>query len=218
MKRLILLLPLLLIACSFSSLPLLPLTGPTLPPTLTASPVPPTVTFTPPTPPTYTPTPTEIGARPTDTPSETPPPSATILYMTPPTETPVPSTGVPTSASLGGTGFDSVKLTNIQIYWGNCSPNTVTLTAQVTNPGQVSDVVVFFKVRDKATGNSTGWDRGTSMDNKGDGTFSFVIDGRQLGQYANAWVMYQLVGTDRNSIPIARSPVFGDSLSLSSCP
>ncbi len=217
MKRLTLLLPLILLACSFSSFPLIPLPGPTRPPTLTASPVPPTVTDTPPAPPTYTLTPTMIGARPTATETNTPLATGTILYLTPPTETLVPPTSIPTS-SLAGTGFESIALTNIQIYWGACDPNAVTITAQVSSPGQVFDVVLFTRIRDKASGNSTGWDQGTSMDNKGDGTFSWVIDGRKLGQYANSWVMYQLVGTDQNGVEIARSPIYNDDLTLSSCP
>jgi hypothetical protein len=34
----------------------------------------------------------------------------------------------------------------------------------------------------------------------------------------NAWILYQLVGTDDEGQNVARSPVFGDVLSILQCP
>ena len=215
------LLPLLLLACTFSELPLLP--QPAAPqPSDTAAPVLPTETFTPEIPPTFTFTPTLIGARPSSTPTETPVPTDTILYLTPPTETltPPPSAQPQTEPTidLQGTGFTSIDQSTDQIYWGACQPNDVIIAVQMTNPSQVSSVVLFVKFRDKATSNGTGWDKGTSMDPHGDGSYTLTLNGKGMDHYNNAWIVYQIVGTDRGGIPVARSPVFNESLTLSICP
>ncbi len=206
----------LLFACSMSDL------APSRPAN-TATPTRPTNTPTSNVPPTYTATPTSIGARPTPTPTDTPAPSATFLLVTLPTGTPVPTEPgevVPTAtrSGLDGSGFDSVNLTEAEFHWGSCDPNKTTMTVKVADPGKVLNVVVFVRFRNKSSGNVTGWDDGTAMENKGGGNFAFTFDGDLMGIYYNTWVAYQLVGTDAAGANAARSPVFSDQLSLSPCP
>jgi len=210
----LLLLTALLSACSFSIFPT------PVPPTARPTQALPTIIPASKVPSTYTSTPTLIGGRPTFTPTETPPASSTFLLVTLPTGTPEPSSTAPSAipSGLEGSGFESVELSVDEFHWGSCEPNTTTLTVKVTNPAQVLNVVVFVRFRNKASGNVTGWDDGTSMESKGGGTFAFKFDGDLMGVYYNSWVAHQLVGTDATGANVARSPVFPEQLSLSPCP
>lgn len=208
-----------LLACSISSLPL-PGASTPAPPTEVTTP-PPTATFTPDVPPTFTFTPTLIGAKPTNTPTETPVPTDQILFITPPTATfiPLKPSVTPTSV-LEGSGYISFEQSTDLFYWGACDPHAVTLTVQVADPGHTFSVVIFLKYRNRETGASTGWNQGLSMDSVGGGTYTILLDGTEMGVYNDqpTWVMFQIVSTDINAREIARSPIFGDYLTLSKCP
>jgi hypothetical protein len=205
-----------ILACSISDIPIL------VKPTITAAPTlppPPTNTATQATPPTYTPTPTLIGMLPSATLFESPTPYGAIASYTPTID---PSSLVtdttPTSSILQGTGFNSIDLSTDLFHWGSCDTTTVTITAQVSDPSAVNSVVLFSRFTRKSTGNSTGWDSGTTLDNQGDGKFAVTLDGNQMGVYYEAWLEYQLVGTDTNAKNAARSPVFPSLLTLAGCP
>ena len=92
------------------------------------------------------------------------------------------------------------------------------MSVKVDDPAQVLAVVVFVRYRNKATGNVTGWDQGSSMEPKGGGAFQFTFDGDKMGVYNSVWVNFQLVGTNGAGANVARSPVFLESLTLSPCP
>jgi hypothetical protein len=212
-RALILLFPMLSLACGLSGLPsLAPATitaAPTLPP-------PPTNTPSEPIAPTHTPTPTLIGALPSATLFLSPTPYGAIASYTP--------TGGPTllvtdtPSILQGTGFDSIDVSTDEFHWGSCDPTTVTFTAQVTDPSKVFSVVVFTRFTNKSSGKSTGWDQGRGMDDQSGGKFTTTLDGTKAGVYYDAWVEYQLVATDTKAQNVARSPVFPSSLSLTACP
>ena len=160
-----------------------------------------------------------IGLR-TDTASTFPPP----FTATPaPTLTATHTAGtaeVPTAAEAGlvGTGFQAINVSSAVFYWGACDPTTTTLTATVTNPAQIDGLVLFMRVADKATGSTTGWDKGTSMAVVGPGVYSRTLNGVHMGVTRDSWIQFQLVGTDSQNKIVARSPVYHDALSLSPCP
>ncbi len=211
-------LPLFLLACSVSSLPFLPQAAL---PTSTETPIPlPTETPTPATEPTFTFTPTMIGAVPSATFTVTPLPSETFFYLTPPTETftPPPTSAFTPTVSLVGTGFNWVNLTTDTIHWGACEPHTVTITAELTSPAEVHTVELYVRFRDKASGNATEWDRGTTMDKQADGSFTTTLDSKGMTTFKNAWIVYQVVATNTSTNYVVRTPVFADKLTLSACP
>jgi hypothetical protein len=92
------------------------------------------------------------------------------------------------------------------------------MTVKVSDPAQVSSVVLFVKFRNKATGSDTGWDDGAAMQAQGGGTYSFAFDGDQIGIYSANWLVFQLVATGSGGKEVARTPTFPDSLSISPCP
>ena len=207
----------LLLACSLSSV--LPGAATPVPPTETLTPQP-TATQTSNIPPTFTFTPTLIGARPTNTPTDTPVPTDQILFITPSTNTPIPivPTITPTSV-LEGSGFLSLEQSVDLFYWGPCDPHAVSITVQVADTTRVFSVVIFLKYRNRSTGSTTGWNQGFSMDGVGGGTYTIVLDGQEMGVYPDSsWVMFQIVATDVNSNELARTAVFPESLTLSKCP
>jgi hypothetical protein len=204
-----------LLACSVSSLP----GAASAPPTETSTPLP-TATQTSNIPPTYTFTPTLIGAKPTNTPTDTPVPTGQVLFITPATNTPIPiiPTITPTSV-LEGSGFISLEQSAELFYWGPCEPHAVSITVQVANAPRTFSVVMFVKFRNRSNGSSTGWNQGFSMDGVGGGTYTIVLDGQDMGVYNDSsWVIFQIVATDVNGKEVARTPVFPESLTLSKCP
>ena len=212
-----LLIAVVLLACSATDIPFLLPATPTAPPTATLHP--PTSTPGLVILPTHTSTPTLIGLRTDTAPTFPPPLTATVAPTVTATE-PAFTAGVPTATQpgLAGTGLDAVNLSATVFYWGACDPTTVTLTATVTNPAQVDDLVIFTRVADKTTGSVGGWDKGTSMTAVGSGVYSRTLNGVHMGVSRDSWIQFQLVGTDSEKKVVARSSVYHDSLSLSPCP
>lgn len=222
MKRyaLVMLLTVFILACSLSDVPgLLPQPTP-LPPTATAIPTnppteTPTITPTQPTP-TFTTTPTLLGwePSPTEAPAETPDPR---LPSKTPTREPPADWGTSTPRY---SGFLTVFLQYGVIYWGACSPNSTLITATVENPRLVDDVILFVRLKDKKFEEETKW-RGVTMDKKDNGLYTYNLHYANLndyGHFAHAWVLYQLVATDRNGNVVGRTAVTDNRLSLEACP
>jgi len=207
-------LALLLLACSLANLPpLLPGLA-TVPPTYTP------VLFPSPTfvPPTHTSTPTLIGLRPSSTPTETPVATSTLSLRTPTAMNTIIGPAISPTAMPGATGFDSILISVSQIYTGKCGKDTVDFDVQVTYPAKVESVVIFFRTRNVLSGEETNWDRGTAMEDEGKGRFTYRLNASRFGDQNNAWILYQLVGTDDEQNNVARSPIFSDTLSLLKCP
>ncbi len=178
----------------------------------------PTATFTPPAPPTYTFTPTMIGQKPSATPTDTPTSTPIVTGTATPVNT-VPGPALTPSAMPEDSGFISILLSGDQIYIGTCGAGQVDVEARVINPNKVKGMVMFMKFRNQITGSETGWDRGTSLENQGEGRYTLTIKASDLLTPANpTWVVFQLVGTNEKQDNVARSPVYSDRLTLFQCP
>lgn len=178
----------------------------------------PTSTFTPPAPPTYTFTPTMIGQKPSPTMTDTPTSTPVVTGTATPVNT-VPGPALTPSPMPEDSGFISILLSGDQVYLGTCGAGQVDVEVQVINPNKVKGVVMFMKFRNQITSSETGWDRGTSLVNQGDGRFTATIKASDLPAPANpTWVVFQLVGTNDKQDNVARSPVYADRLTLFQCP
>lgn len=175
-------------------------------------------TFPLPPPPTYTFTPTLIGLRPTATASQTPFPTASFVARTATIRSTLIGPAISPTAMPGNTGFDSIMLSASRIYIGDCGKNEVVFTVQVTKPSKTENAFLFLRLRNKLTGEDTGWDRGTALDAEGEGKFTYTLKASRFDDQNNSWIVYQLVGTDDEQKIVARSPIFPESLSLIKCP
>jgi hypothetical protein len=211
------------LACSSSDLIALLIT-PTPPPTAVIPPTATTFVISAITPTVYTPTftltPTVIGGDPTDTPTftGTPPPTET------PEVTPTAQENIILLPEISG--FQSVLLTQDTIYYGkDCQyPGEVEVRALVVDPGRVGLVSIFLRMRNKATGNDSGWDIGNTMNPVSDGLYSLTLDANDLhGEdrfyyYDDAWLEFQLVAFDSRVREIGRTEKIVDRLSFAKCP
>jgi hypothetical protein len=185
---------------------------PTVTSTYTNTPVP-----TKPTP-TFTPTPTLIAAA---TSPPTPTLSLTELAAFQVTPTPLEfKTRTPTPSTLPS-GFTTVLVSETQLYYGNCEPSTVTIRAQVIDSQRVTQVTIFTRLLNISNGNMTDWDKGVIMEEIGNGVFKVDLNANWLHKkqeyYPDAWVVYQLVATDKYSRELGRSQVYSDKLKISPC-
>ena len=117
------------------------------------------------------------------------------------------------------TGFTSILLSGDQVYIGTCGAGQVDFEVQVLRPDRIRGVVMFMKLRNQINGAETGWDRGTSLNDQGEGRFTFTLKASDLPEPENpTWIVFQMVGTDKNEENTARSPVYADRLTLYKCP
>lgn len=181
---------------------------PTEPPTQTSLPAnTPTVAITPATP-TFTTTPTMIGLM---------PPAVNLPISTPDLSIPL-GTGTPVLSQYGG--FIAVYLSNNLIYWGICSPSETIITATVEDPKLVYSVILFVRLKDKKYDDETEW-KGMAMDKEDGGHFTYKLKYKNIddyGHFFHAWVLYQLVATNKNGDVVGRTPVAENRLSLEACP
>jgi hypothetical protein len=136
-----------------------------------------------------------------------------------PTSSPTP-TFTPTAVPLGDLTVSVLSPSTNQFYFGEkvCGPVEVTLQAQVSDPVQVHNVLLFFKLRDMDTGRYTEWNGGTQMRSQGNGKFSLTLESKSItdiGAREN-YLIYQFVATGPTNQPVARSLVYSDIV-LSGC-
>ncbi len=212
------------LACSTSDLVAL-LVTPTPPPPPTEPPPTLTVILSPSsTPithtPTFTLTPTLIGWDPTETPTTTGTlPATETLQATPTLDENIIL--LPEES-----GFVSVLLTQETIYFGrDCAfPEESEVRVKVKNPENVSIVSFFMRIRNKDTGNESGWDVGTSMASLGGGLYALTLNANDLHKndrysaYSNAWLEFQLVAFNSKVKEIGRTEKLLDRLSFAQCP
>lgn len=191
---------------------------PTRKPTITfTATITPTMTITP----TITPSPT-IVKIPTVDYNATPTPPA-YIYVVP---TPILGAGaalpVPSETpSSPGEGFEWIKTSETNIYWGICKPNKMKVTAQVSEPKDVFSVVLFVRLRNLKAQIFTEWNKGTGMEPVGDeglwaqDLYASSIDGHS--SYRRGWVWYQLVATGKDNFEVGRSRIFMDTIKLQPC-
>lgn len=183
---------------------------------------------------------TFITFTPIDTPTSTrtpkPTPSATIVRI--PTQDPNQPTFTPfavqilvdgntitpyptPTSSRPGAGFVSVGYSPKKIFWGGCTPNSVTITAEVEDPDEVFSVILFTRVRDFKKEDYTPWTKGEVMQDRGQGIFTRTLYGSKIyghDHYLKSWLYFQLVATNIEGEEVGRTKVFEKAVDMYPCP
>ncbi len=141
-----------------------------------------------------------------------------------PTSTPTSTAPVPTptpSPSPAGLAFTQPTLATDHFYSGGagCGPLDDKLQVSVSDPSQVSSVVLFFRLTDKAGSGSTPWNNGVAMQSLGQGAYSYDLVSNTIpsfNSYPEAWLAYQFVATGPDGKILLRSQAFTD-ITLSMC-
>lgn len=157
--------------------------------------------------PTITTTPT-MTATPTLVASFTP----TLIASLTPT-----ATTTPTLPPVGNTYTPGLS-TN-QFFYGNCQPNQVDVSVQLTNTNPVKHVELYVRLLDKNSSDSTAWDSYAVMSDAGNGLYRVALKSSKIqgaDQYTSAVVLYQFIVIGTNGKVIGRSPGYND-LSLAAC-
>ncbi len=105
--------------------------------------------------------------------------------------------------------------------WGGCEPSSVKITAHVVNVSKVHDVLLFLRLKDTVTIETTDWGGGAIMDSDKKGTFTYTLTPESFSSYKNfssAWGQYQLVATDAKLNVIGRSAQYLNKLTVAHCP
>jgi len=133
------------------------------------------------------------------------------------TVTPMPS---PTS-SKPGVGFFSLTYGPKKIYWGSCTPNSVTISATVDDPDEVFSVLLFYRVKDFKDEDYTPWNTGVVMLDRGQGVFTHSMVGSKIDghdHYLRSWVYFQLVATNLKGEEIGRTRLYDKAFEMYPCP
>lgn len=213
---------LLLSGCSYTDLAkYLPATTTPVPPTATATATiymtatkTPTITPTQPTP-TFTGTPTLIYPNGTPLPTATETPAATLYVVPTRTETPIPQPLVDNGP------FSSIKVSGSKLLWGSCEPSSVRATVKVGAGVPASTVLIFLRLKDTKTGDTTEWGGGAIMDKKGGGVFTYTLTAESFSHYHDyklAWGQYQFVALDAHLKRLGASGEFLNALTVGPCP
>ena len=198
--------------------------------TLNLSPNPaPTSTFTPS--PTASNSPT-ITQTPTRTSTPTPRDTATLIiskFNTPVVLVSDVAPGITSStltplapiAPLAPTGgFESVEISQGNIFYGICKQNFTKMTVKVEHPEDVRKVYIFFRLESgKKPGDTTPW-TGSVATNDGGGYFLYTLRANNIPERRNflkAWVHYQFVAEDVDGEIIGRTQVYTRNLVLEPC-
>jgi hypothetical protein len=218
----ILLLSLLLSACTYPNL--IPSTA-TIPqaPVLVASQVPastPTFIVTPTlATATFTETPTLIYLFPTqaitveDVSTETLSPiitSTPIITDTPPFQT-IPKDSL----------FTTILISGGSIFWGVCEPSSIKITAHITNLANIRVVTIWLRLANKTTGDTTDWGGGAIMNDEGQGNFTYTLTAKSFShyrEYISAWGQYQLVASDIHLQRVGASAQYLNNITVAPCP
>jgi hypothetical protein len=127
------------------------------------------------------------------------------------TKTPKP-TATPDKITL----FD-IKHDKDTFYYGNntCGSHEITISARVTNPDDVFQVVIFTRFADRESAGFTKWDSGHAMSKKSDDLYSITLTSTKITNY-NAYefavMRYQLVVQDKDGNRDVRTEVLEDIL------
>ena len=121
-------------------------------------------------------------------------------------------TPTPTAASMPG-GFSPPKASSDMFYYRGtgCGPKEVTLTVQSLDPN-ARNVVLFFRLKEKAGGETTDWNEGEAMDPQEDMFYSLTLASESIPgfiSFSEAYLQYQFVAEGAGGI-LGRSQVYGD--------
>jgi hypothetical protein len=158
-------------------------------------------------------------------PTEVPTKSGIIILATQtatltqtPTETP---TSTPTSTPAASLSFGKPSLSTDHFYsgGGGCGVLDLKLQVGISDPNQVSSMVLFFHLKDKAGGASTPWNDGVAMHADGAGMYSYDLVSSTIpafNSYPEAWLIYQFAAVGPGGSVLLRSPAYGD-VTLTMC-
>jgi hypothetical protein len=143
--------------------------------------------------------------------------SAPLISASP---TPAP-TEASTAIPAEGPSFSQPGLSVDHFYSGGagCGPLDEKFQIGVSGPGQVSSVVLFFHLEDKAGTGSTPWNDGVAMDSLSEGKYGYDLLSKTVpafNTYPEAWLVYQFVATGSGGTVLLRSQAFSD-VTLSMC-
>lgn len=117
-------------------------------------------------------------------------------------------------------GFESVEITQGNIFYGVCKQNYTKMTVKMEHPEDVKKVYIFFRLESaKKPGDTTPW-TGSITDNDGGGYFRYTLRANNIPERRNfikAWVHYQFVAEDAGGIIIGRTQVYTRNLVLEPC-
>ncbi|HEY3312180.1 MAG TPA: hypothetical protein VGK00_11125 [Anaerolineales bacterium] len=159
--------------------------------------------------------PAPVLPPPTAEPSATAIPIASAIVQTPTQQI----TTTPDSPETDGLFQKITQSTDI--LHTQCDPLEIIFDVTV-NSSEITNVVFFFRMKDKASGMVIPWSNGESMRSAGNGTFEFIFRSSAIpneARYNEAWVQYQFVGVDRNLKNIGHSQIFSEKLTFKpGCP
>ncbi len=207
-----------MMACSVSDITSL-IPGTSTPPPPTAIPTEtvyvtststPSLTPTQPTP-TFTTTPTLFFSGPSATPSFTPFPTSTLWTLG-------ERNNLLTPQSYG---FAGIIMSGAVLRWGTCQPNFIKVIAKPSDIVKTHKVLMFLRLKDKTSDDTTKWGGGADMDGDRKGNFSYTLTADNITGYRNykiAWVQYQFIAVDKFFNVIGRTAPYLNNLTISPCP
>jgi hypothetical protein len=117
--------------------------------------------------------------------------------------------------------FTTILISGGSIYWGDCEPSSVKITAHITNLANIRVVTIWLRLANKTTGDTTDWGGGAIMNDEGQGNFTYTLTAKSFShyrEYINAWGQYQLVASDINLQRIGASAQYLNNITVAPCP
>jgi len=174
----------------------------------------PTITPTQPTP-TFTTTPTLIYLNGVPAWTETPTPPATLWMLA--TATP----SVAAQPLLGNGPFATILVPGKQLFWGSCEPSSLKVAVKVQDSVPAHTVLIFLRLQDTKTGDTTTWGGGAIMDRADGGVFTYDLTAKAFEHYHDylqAWGQYQFVALDSHLKRLGASTQYLNNLTIAPCP
>ncbi len=131
-----------------------------------------------------------------------------ISTPTAPAHTPTPTLSPTPALSFGQ---PSVSLDHFYYGKGDCIPTTLTLRVSFSDPGRITNILLFFHLEDKAGGGETPWSEGMTMTAAGRGAYMYTLESSDIpgfASYPEALFLYQFVALGQDGVVILRSDVF----------
>jgi CSLREA domain-containing protein len=116
--------------------------------------------------------------------------------------------------------FSNPIISEKEIFWGDCLPNSVEFTVGLADPEQAVNVLLFVRLEDKESGKQSEWNGGFLMSRLPDGRFWIRLASSKVPEYdhyQDAWLHYQFVATNEKEETVARSDVYRN-ISFKMCP
>lgn len=133
--------------------------------------------------------------------------------------TPSPTASLTPSPTPAGAAIAHLDLSTHQVYWGgSCQPDSVAVSVGVSDPGQVTSSVFFYRLEDARSHEMGDWSQGQAMNPQGGGQYLLSVRGSELANGSGipvALVHYQ-IALQLADGGIVRSQVLSD-LGLSVC-